>query len=143
LAGAFETKGEAAGVLVIDDYAHHPSEIAVNLRAAKERFPGRRLWAVFQPHTFSRLKALLADFAASFVDADRVMILDVYAARETDDLGISASDLVRLLPDDTLTARDPWTPRESWRRSSRRATSSSPSEREHHRNRTIAARSSS
>ena len=103
----FETKGEAAGVLVIDDYAHHPSEIAVNLRAAKEHFPGRRLWAVFQPHTFSRLKALLADFAASFADADRVMILDVYAARETDDLGISASDLVRLLPDDTLTARDP------------------------------------
>ena len=103
----FETKGETRGVLVIDDYAHHPSEIAVNLRAAKERFPGRRLWAVFQPHTFSRLKALLPDFAVSFADADRVMILDVYAARETDDLGISAADLVRLLPDETLTARDP------------------------------------
>ena len=67
---------------MIDDYAHHPSEIAVTLRAAKERFPDRRLWAVFQPHTFSRLKALLPDFAASFTDADRVMILDVYAARE-------------------------------------------------------------
>ena len=94
----FETKGEARGVLVIDDYAHHPSEIAVTLRAAKERFPDRRLWAVFQPHTFSRLKALLPDFAASFQDADRVMILDVYAARETDDLGIASADLVRLLP---------------------------------------------
>ena len=103
----FETKGEARGVLVIDDYAHHPSEIAVTLRAAKERFPDRRLWAVFQPHTFSRLKALLPDFAASFSDADRVMILDVYAARETDDLGIASADLVRLLPAGTLTARDP------------------------------------
>jgi UDP-N-acetylmuramate dehydrogenase len=103
----FETKGEARGVLVIDDYAHHPSEIAVTLRAAKERFPGRRLWAVFQPHTFSRLKALLPDFAASFQDADRVMILDIYAARETDDLGIAAADLVQLLPDGTRTARDP------------------------------------
>jgi UDP-N-acetylmuramate--alanine ligase len=103
----FETKGEARGVLVIDDYAHHPSEIAVNLRTAKERFPDRRLWAVFQPHTFSRLKALLSDFAASFVEADRVMILDVYAARETDDLGIASADLVKLLPAGTLTARDP------------------------------------
>jgi UDP-N-acetylmuramate dehydrogenase len=92
---------------VIDDYAHHPSEIAVNLRAAKERYPDRRLWAVFQPHTFSRLKALLPDFAASFQDADRVMILDVYAARETDDLGITSADLVQLLPAGTRTARDP------------------------------------
>ena len=103
----FETKGEARGVLVIDDYAHHPREVKVNLHAAKERFPSRRLWAVFQPHTYSRLKALLPDFAAAFTDADRVMILDVYAARETDDLGISAADLVRLLPDAPLTARDP------------------------------------
>jgi UDP-N-acetylmuramate--alanine ligase len=103
----FETKGEARGVLVIDDYAHHPGEIAVTVRAAKERFPDRRLWAVFQPHTFSRLKALLPDFAASFENADRVMILDVYAARETDDLGIASADLVHLLPPGTLTARDP------------------------------------
>lgn len=103
----FEGKGEARGVAVVDDYAHHPREIAVNLRAAKERFPGRRLWAVFQPHTYSRLKALLADFAAAFADADRILILDVYAARETDDLGISAADLVALLPAGTLTARDP------------------------------------
>src|SRR5918995_366391 len=103
----FETKGEARGTLVIDDYAHHPREVAVNLRAAKERFPDRRLWAVFQPHTFSRLKALLPDFAASFEDADRVMILDIYAARETDNLGIASADLVKLLPAGTCTARDP------------------------------------
>ena len=103
----FETKGDARGVTVIDDYAHHPSEIAVNLRTARERFPRRRLWAVFQPHTFSRLKALLPEFAASLRDADRRLILDVYAARETDDLGVSAADLVRLLPVGTLAARDP------------------------------------
>jgi UDP-N-acetylmuramate--alanine ligase len=103
----FELKGSAAGVVVVDDYAHHPREIAVNLLAAKERYPGRRVWAVFQPHTYSRLKALLDDFAASFGDADRIMILDVYAARETDDLGISAADLVCRLPEGTLTARDP------------------------------------
>ena len=103
----FETKGAARGVTVIDDYAHHPSEIEATLRAARERFPRRRLWAVFQPHTYSRLKALLPEFAASFGDADRVLILDVYAARETDDLGISARDLVALLPSDTLTACDP------------------------------------
>jgi UDP-N-acetylmuramate--alanine ligase len=103
----FELKGSAAGVVVVDDYAHHPREIAVNLPAAKERYPGRRVWAVFQPHTYSRLKALLDDFAAAFADADRIMILDVYAARETDDLGISAADLVSRLPEGTLTAGDP------------------------------------
>jgi len=94
----FERKGAAAGVEVIDDYAHHPTEIAATLKAARDRFPGRRLWALFQPHTFSRLKALLPDFAAAFADADEVVILDVYAARETDDLGVSATDLRALIP---------------------------------------------
>lgn len=103
----FEPKGEAAGVAVVDDYAHHPSEIRATLRAAKERYPGRPLWAVFQPHTFSRLKALLPAFGAAFADADRAMILDVYAAREADDLGVGAPDLVALLPPDALTAADP------------------------------------
>jgi UDP-N-acetylmuramate--alanine ligase len=103
----FELKGEVDGIAVVDDYAHHPSEIAVNLKAAKERYPGRRLWAVFQPHTYSRLKALLPEFAASLRDADRIVVLDVYAARETDNLGISAADLMALLPPETLSADDP------------------------------------
>jgi UDP-N-acetylenolpyruvoylglucosamine reductase len=103
----FETKGEAGGVLVIDDYAHHPTEIRATLRAARERFPGRRLWGVFQPHTYSRLKALLADFGAAFADADRAGILDVYASRETDTLGVSSDDLRALLPADTLDATTP------------------------------------
>lgn len=103
----FEAKGEARGVTVIDDYAHHPQEIAVTLRAARERFPEKRVWAAFQPHTYSRLKSLLPDFAVAFSDADRTLILDVYASRETDTLGISSADLVSLLPADTLTATSP------------------------------------
>ncbi|MDP9471402.1 MAG: UDP-N-acetylmuramate dehydrogenase, partial [Chloroflexota bacterium] len=94
----FERKGEAAGVTVIDDYAHHPTEVRATLRAARDHFPGRRCWTVFQPHTFSRTKALLEEFAAAFDDADRVLLLEVYAARETDSLGVSAADLAALLP---------------------------------------------
>lgn len=93
-----ELKGEARGIAIIDDYAHHPTEVAVNLRAARERFPGRPIWAVFQPHTYSRTKLLLHEFAAALADADRVLLLDIYAARETDTLGVSADDLVVLLP---------------------------------------------
>ncbi len=103
----FDFKGDANGVVVIDDYAHHPREITATLRAARERFGERRIWAVFQPHTYSRLKALMPAFAAAFGDADRVMILDIYAARETDTLGISASDLIGLLPEGSLLAQNP------------------------------------
>jgi UDP-N-acetylmuramate--alanine ligase len=103
----FELKGEVNGVAVVDDYAHHPTEVAVNIQAAKERYAGRRLWVVFQPHTYSRLKALLPEFAAALAGADRLVILDVYAARETDDLGVSSADLIARLPKGTLPARDP------------------------------------
>jgi len=85
---------EARGILVIDDYAHHPSEIRATLWAARERYPGQRIVAVHQPHTFSRLKALLPEFAAAFADADVVVISEVYPARETDTLGVSSRDLV-------------------------------------------------
>jgi UDP-N-acetylmuramate--alanine ligase len=90
----FEIKGEARGVIVVDDYAHHPTEIRATLSAARERFPGRRIWAVFQPHTYSRTRALMEEFARAFAEADEVIILPVYAARETDDLGVSAQQLV-------------------------------------------------
>lgn len=90
----FEVKGEAAGVMVIDDYAHHPTEIKATLAAARERYPERRVWAVFQPHTYSRTKALLSEFAASFGDADQVVVTDIYPARETDDLGVSSQALL-------------------------------------------------
>ncbi len=84
----FELIGEAGGVTVIDDYAHHPTEIAATLSAARLRYATRRIWAVFQPHTYSRTQALLDDFARSFDDADRVLLLDIFAAREKLDLGM-------------------------------------------------------
>ena len=103
----FEAKGAAAGVTVIDDYAHHPSEIRATLRAARDAFSTRRLWAVFQPHTYSRTKALLDGFADAFGDADRIAVLEVYAARETDALGVGARDLVARLPAGTLHVQGP------------------------------------
>jgi len=90
----FEIKGEAGGVVVIDDYAHHPTEIRATLRAAKDRFPHHPLWVVWQPHTYSRTRTLLADFAQAFDAADHVIVLPVYAARETDDLGVCSADVV-------------------------------------------------
>ncbi len=91
----FEHKGTVGGVTVIDDYAHHPTEIRATLAAARERYPERRIWAVFQPHTYSRTKALLDEFAASFADADHVIVTDIFAARERDTLGLSADDIVQ------------------------------------------------
>jgi UDP-N-acetylmuramate--alanine ligase len=95
----FQLVGEAADVTIIDDYAHHPTEIRVNLAAARERYPGRRLWAVWQPHTYSRTRLLLDDFAASFAGADRVVVLDIYASREKETLGIEAGMVVEKMAD--------------------------------------------
>lgn len=91
----FDLAGEAAGVTVIDDYAHHPTEIAATLQAARERFPDRRIWAIFQPHTYSRTKALIDDFAAALAVADEIVLLDIYAAREVDDGSVSSAELAR------------------------------------------------
>jgi UDP-N-acetylmuramate--alanine ligase len=90
----FEVKGQAAGVTVVDDYAHHPTEIRVTLSAARLKYPGRALWAVFQPHTYRRTLALVDGFAASFDDADHVLVTGIYAARESDSLGVSGADVV-------------------------------------------------
>jgi len=90
----FEVKGQVNGIVVIDDYAHHPTQIRATLRAARERYAERTLWAVFQPHTYSRTKALLGEFAESFANADHVIVTDIYAAREFDDLGVGAADIV-------------------------------------------------
>ncbi len=94
IARRFEMIGEVAGITIIDDYAHHPTEVRATLAAARSRYPQRRIWAIFQPHTFSRTRTLLADMAASFGDADEVIVTDIYAARETDDSTVSAKDLV-------------------------------------------------
>jgi UDP-N-acetylmuramate--alanine ligase len=90
----FQVRGEVGGVTVVDDYGHHPTKIKATLAAARARYGRRPVWAVFQPHTYSRLKALWDEFATSFADADHVIVLDVYAARERDTLGIDAADLV-------------------------------------------------
>ena len=78
----FDVQGEPHGVLVIDDYAHHPTEIRATLAAARARYPKRRIWAVWQPHTYSRTRTLSTEFARAFADADEVIVTEVYAARE-------------------------------------------------------------
>ena len=88
----FEYKGQLHGVTVIDDYAHHPTEIRATLTAAKN-YPHRRVWCVFQPHTYTRTKAFLPEFAKALSLADEIVLADIYAARETDTLGISSQTL--------------------------------------------------
>lgn len=91
----FEIKGEFGGVTVVDDYAHHPSEIRATLAAARDRFPGHEIWAVFQPHTFTRTLALLDEFAQAFSDADHVIVTDIFAARERTNPGVTGQDIVQ------------------------------------------------
>jgi len=92
-----EITGTSYGIIVFDDYAHHPTEVRATLSAARQRFPRRPVWVLFQPHTYSRTRALLDEFRDSFENADHVLITDIYAAREHDTLGISALDVVRTL----------------------------------------------
>lgn len=93
----FQVLGEVGNVTIIDDYAHHPTEIKATLGAARQQFPGRRIWAVWQPHTFSRTKLLMDEFALSFDDADRVIALDIYRSREKDTLGIDTSAVLDVM----------------------------------------------
>lgn len=86
----FQHKGVFQGVTVIDDYAHHPTEIRATLEAAKN-YPHREVWCVFQPHTYTRTKAFFREFAQSLSLADHVVLADIYAARETDTLGMSSA----------------------------------------------------
>lgn len=88
----FEYRGKRRGVNVYVDYGHHPTEVRVTLQAIRERFPNARLWCVFGPHTFSRTRALLDEFAHSFGSADHVLVLDIYGAREAEG-DIHARDL--------------------------------------------------
>jgi UDP-N-acetylmuramate--alanine ligase len=90
----FEVRGEVNGVTIVDDYGHHPTEIKATLAGARLRYPGQQIWAVLQPHTYSRTKTLLDQFAAAFEDADHVIVTAIYASRERDTLGISNQDVV-------------------------------------------------
>lgn len=89
----FQYKGITNGVTIVDDYAHHPTEIRATLTAAKN-YPHKRIVCVFQPHTYSRTKAFLDDFADALSLADMVVLADIYAARETDHLGVSSKDIL-------------------------------------------------
>lgn len=88
----FQIKGTFKGATVIDDYAHHPTEIRATLSAAKN-YPHKKIWCIFQPHTYTRTKALMNDFADALSMADEVVLADIYAAREKDNLGISSDTL--------------------------------------------------
>lgn len=97
----FEVKGEAGGVTIIDDYAHHPTAIRATLEAARARYPGRRILAVWQPHTYSRTMSLMQEFASSFEDADEVIVSEIYAAREPAQ-SFSARDVVQRMPQSSV-----------------------------------------
>ena len=88
----FEYKGEIGGITIIDDYAHHPTEIKATLNAA-ENYPHNHLWCVFQPHTYTRTKALMNEFADALSKAENIILAEIYPARETDNLGISSATL--------------------------------------------------
>ena len=93
---------EAGGITVMDDYAHHPSEVQATLDAVRGRYPGHEVWAVFQPHTYSRLRALAPDFAHAFAGADHVVVTGVFASREQPLPGIDAAWLAGQIAHDDV-----------------------------------------
>ncbi len=93
----FQFVGEAAGVTIMDDYAHHPTEIRATIAAARQRFPHRRLVCLFQPHTYSRTQYLLDGFRTCFQGVDQLLIAQTYAAREEPSAGMSAQELAPLI----------------------------------------------
>ncbi|MFA5359051.1 MAG: UDP-N-acetylmuramate--L-alanine ligase [Patescibacteria group bacterium] len=90
----FEFLGEKDGILVYDDFAHHPVEIQKLLKAARTKFPGKKIWAVFQAHTYTRTKALLKEFGESFTDADEVIVLDIFGSAREEHGGVTTKQLV-------------------------------------------------
>jgi len=93
----FQLRGEANGISIFDDYAHHPTEIKATLEGARARYPDRRIWAVWQPHTYSRTQTLFLDFTRAFKDADEVIVTEVYAAREPKQ-DFTSAEIVSAMP---------------------------------------------
>jgi UDP-N-acetylmuramate--alanine ligase len=91
----FDILGQVGNITVVDDYAHHPTEIAATLAAARQRYPQSRLIAAWQPHTFSRLKALMPEFTTCFATANEVVVLDVFRSREKGDAGQTAQNIAK------------------------------------------------
>lgn len=92
----FEYKGMHKNMIIIDDYAHHPTEVKATLAATKN-YPHNKIWCIFQPHTYTRTQKLLDEFSKSFNDADKIIITDIYSAREKDTGEIHSKDLVNEL----------------------------------------------
>ncbi len=90
----FQIIGNVNGVTIVDDYGHHPTEIRATLRGARERFPEGRIWCIFQPHQYSRTRILLKDFARSFGDADKVVLTDIFSARDSEEDKMSVNSSI-------------------------------------------------
>jgi UDP-N-acetylmuramate--alanine ligase len=95
----FERLGEAGGVIVVDDYGHHPTEIRATLEATRASYPKARIWAVWQPHTYSRTLGWLDEFGAAFPEADQVIVTGVYAAREKKMAGFDLAEVAGAIRD--------------------------------------------
>ena len=93
----FELIGQRNGAILIDDYGHHPEEVNVTLKAAREIYPEKNIIAVFHPHSYSRTAALLHDFAQSFDGADHVIVLDIYGSARENSGTVTSLDLVNLI----------------------------------------------
>ena len=91
-----ELKGKMGDIIVLDDYAHHPTEIKATLETV-QHYPHNRIWCVFQPHTYTRTKKLFNEFVHAFEQADRLIITDIYAAREKDTGEVHSRDLVQAI----------------------------------------------
>lgn len=94
----FEVVGDANGIVLIDDYAHHPTEIKATIQAARMAYPDRRLWVVWQPHTYSRTQTLMFDYSEEISKADRLVITEIFAAREQPN-GFSSEQILLLVKD--------------------------------------------
>ena len=88
-----EIKGEQKGILVVDDYGHHPTEIKMTLEAARESWPDRRIVVVFQPHRYTRTQALFDEFTRAFYQSDLLVVLPIYAASEKEIQGVNGESL--------------------------------------------------
>ena len=93
----FDLRAEIDGVRIFDDYAHHPTELHATIQATRERYPDARIRAVFQPHTYTRTRQLLREFAAAMDTADDPLLVEIYPARETDTLGVSSQSIADLM----------------------------------------------
>ncbi|MBI3855302.1 MAG: UDP-N-acetylmuramate--L-alanine ligase, partial [Planctomycetes bacterium] len=93
----FQILGEKGGILVVDYYGHHPTEIQATLKAARERYPERKIWCVFQPHQTSRTKIFMKEFARSFTDASVVLLPEIYEARANGEKRVSSADLAQAI----------------------------------------------